>query len=94
MQKFKLLNQDAVELVDKLAAKVTEVSNMKDEQVQELNEAIEVTIANAKKEIHDLANALAEVKQVTIGEITKREISDKVERQISIFDISDKIEAK
>lgn len=94
MAKFKMLNDEAVKVVDKLAAKVTTVTNMKDEELQKIAEAIKGTENLAKREIAEVAHALASVKEVVAGEITKRGIKSKVDNQISLFDNSNKLEAK
>lgn len=94
MAKFKMLNKDAVVLVDKLAAKVTTVADMKNEELQELAEAIKGTENLAKREVSEIAHALSSVKEVVSGEIIKRGIKDKVDNQISMFDVANKLEAK
>lgn len=94
MAKFKMLNDEAVQVVDKVAAKVTTVSEMTNEQLQELSMMISETIDMAKREIKQVADALSQVEDVVAGEITKRGISDRVQKQISMFDTHVMLEAK
>lgn len=91
---FKMLQPKVAEIVEKLGKKAPEAPKMKDEDLQRLNEAIETTIGDIKDELHTTQKALAEVIKVVQGEISRRGISKKVEKQISMFDFTTKLGVK
>lgn len=91
---FKMLQPQVVEIVEKLGKKAPDAPNMKDEDLQKLNEAIDNTIGDIKAELHTTQKALTEVIKVVKGEIARRGISQRVDRQISMFDDTFKLEAK
>ena len=91
---FKMLNNKVGEIVEKLGKAAPGVTSMKDVKLQELNEAINNTIDDIKKELHTVQGALSEVIKVVEGEISRRGIKNKVDNQISMFDNTKQLGSK
>lgn len=94
MKKFKYLNPEVVEIVEKLGQQAPNVNNMKDEDLQKTAEAIDNTINGIRTELNSTRDALSEVVKAVHGEIARRGIAKRVENQISMFDLVPAIENK
>lgn len=94
MQKFKMLNEIAANTVDKLAKKSLEVPEMDNAKLQKINEAIKTTVKMVKDELKLFEGALYEVNKVVEGEISKRGISARADKQLSMFDSLNGLEDK
>lgn len=93
-KQFKMLNNQVGDIVEKIAKKAPSAPDMKNTELQELNEAITNTIGLIKTELKIVEKALSGVIDVVVGEISRRGISEKVDKQISIFDDLKTIESK
>lgn len=93
-QKFKMLNNEVSNIVEKIGKEAPKVTEMENLRLQELKEAIGNTIGMIKSELNIVQEALKEVIKAVEGEIARRGISDKVEKNISIFDKLPGIESK
>lgn len=94
MTRFKMLNSEVEKIVEKLGKAAPNVIEMDDIKLQEINEAIQNTIKMIKDELHITQNALSEVIKAVQGEIARRGISKKVDKQLSIFDGKKLLEVK
>lgn len=94
MSKFKMLNELVATTVDKLAKKSLEVPQMENAQLQQINDAIKTTVKMIKDELKEVEGALFEVNKVVEGEISKRGISARADKQLSMFDSLNGLEDK
>lgn len=89
-----MLNEIAANTVDKLAKKSLEVPEMDNAKLQKINEAIKTTVKMVKDELKLFEGALYEVNKVIEGEISKRGISARADKQLSMFDSLNGLEDK
>lgn len=89
-----MLNEIVANTVDKLAKKSLEVPEMDNAKLQKINEAIKTTVKMVKDELKLFEGALYEVNKVIEGEISKRGISARADKQLSMFDSLNGLEDK
>lgn len=85
-KQFKYLNLQVAEIVEKLGKAAPTVTTMKDDELRKIYEAMNNTIDGIKQELNITSKALTEVNKAVEGEIARRQISLRVDNQISMFD--------